>query len=125
MRDLAADLARDLAHQRGAVDVVLRRAVREVEPHDVDAGADHALEHLGRRSTRGRAWRRSWWRGAWRLRIGSSIEQSFALRSCARSRRTRPIGSCEPAARARSRISNAGRVLPSSTSRNAPPPVEM
>ena len=39
---------RRLAHQRGAVDVVLRRAVREVEAHHVDAGADHPLEHLGR-----------------------------------------------------------------------------
>jgi hypothetical protein len=36
-----------LAHQRGAVDVVLRLAVAEVQPHHVDAGADHALQHLG------------------------------------------------------------------------------
>ena len=62
-RDLLADLGRDLADQRRAVDVVLRRAVREVEAHHVDAGADHPLEHLRRCSTPGRGWRRSWWRG--------------------------------------------------------------
>jgi hypothetical protein len=47
-RDLLADLAGRLANECGAVDVVLRLAVREVEPHDVNAGADHALEDFGR-----------------------------------------------------------------------------
>ncbi len=43
----AAHLGGKLLHQRGALLVVLRRAVREIEPHDVDAGADHPLEGGG------------------------------------------------------------------------------
>ena len=36
-----------------ALDVVLARAVREVQAHDVDAGGDHALEHLAASLRRG------------------------------------------------------------------------
>src|SRR3989441_466660 len=43
----AAGLRGDALHQRGALLVVRRAAVREVEPHHVHAGADHALEHHG------------------------------------------------------------------------------
>ena len=90
--DLLADLRRHLAHQRGAVDVVLRLAVREIEPHHVDAGADHALEHLGRLLKPGRWWRRSWCAGM-RTVIGSNllvIEATVASVSVvARRRRSR------------------------------------
>ncbi|MCY1538559.1 hypothetical protein D9M68_741070 [compost metagenome] len=45
--DLAARTLRRLTHQGGAVDVVLRGAVREVQSHHVDAGADHRLQQGG------------------------------------------------------------------------------
>jgi len=44
---LPASAAGGLAHQVRPVDVVLRLAVREVQPHDVDAGTDHGFEDLG------------------------------------------------------------------------------
>ena len=44
---LAAGTARCLAHHDGPVDVVLRGAVAEVEPHDADLVQDHLLQHLG------------------------------------------------------------------------------
>ena len=43
----AAHLGGKLLHQRGALLVVLRRAVREIEPHHVDARANHPLEDCG------------------------------------------------------------------------------
>jgi hypothetical protein len=49
----------------GAVDVVLRLAVGEVQAHDIDAGADHAFQHLGVTTTPGRAWQRSWYLDTW------------------------------------------------------------
>jgi hypothetical protein len=54
--DGATELARQFLHQRGARLVILRRAVREVEAHHVDARADHALEDggIGRRRPEGR-----------------------------------------------------------------------
>ena len=42
--DRAADLGGDLAHHRQPVEVVVERAVAEVEAHDVDAGAEQRLE---------------------------------------------------------------------------------
>ena len=45
--DRAAQLGGQPLHQRGAILVVLRRAMREVQAHDVDAGADHPLEGGG------------------------------------------------------------------------------
>ena len=42
--DLAAGALGDLAHQGGQVDVVLRLAVAEVQPHHIDASADHFFE---------------------------------------------------------------------------------
>jgi len=36
-----------LAHQLGAVDVVLRLAVREIQAHHIDPGFQHRIEHLG------------------------------------------------------------------------------
>ena len=39
--------ARDFAHEPRALDVVGRGAVREVEAHDVDAGGEHAAQHVG------------------------------------------------------------------------------
>ena len=47
MPTVAAGLAAQLAHQLGALFVVFGRAVRKVHAHDVDAGAEHALEDLG------------------------------------------------------------------------------
>jgi hypothetical protein len=44
---LAAGALRRLAHQRGAVDVVLRLAVAEVQPHHIDAGIDHGHQQGG------------------------------------------------------------------------------
>ena len=89
----------DLAHQRRAVDVVLRRAVREVEAHDVDAGADHALEHLRRRSTRGRAWRRSWWRGHGAVsELDRGLASARGTRRSSRASAARARGSRAPAA---------------------------
>jgi hypothetical protein len=59
-RHFAAAFGGGAAHQGGAVDMVLGLAVREVQAHDVDAGADHAHEdvEVGRP---GRWWRRSWY----------------------------------------------------------------
>ena len=99
-RDLLADLLRDLLHQGGAVDVVLCHAVREVEPDAVDAGADDAFEHLRRA----------------RRRPEGGDDLGFADAGDVHQRPPRPR---------RSRISIAGSALPSSISRNAPPPVEM
>ena len=45
--DGAAGLRRELLDERGALFVVGRDAMREIEPHHVDARADHALEHGG------------------------------------------------------------------------------
>jgi len=36
-----------LAHQGGAVDVVLRLAMAEIQPHHVHARAQQAFQHLG------------------------------------------------------------------------------
>lgn len=47
-RHLAARLACGLAHHGGAVDVVLRGAVAEIEPHHADLVQDHLLQQLGR-----------------------------------------------------------------------------
>jgi hypothetical protein len=55
-RDRAADLRRDLAHEPRALRMLLVRAVREVQPHRVDARADEVVEPVGRR--RGRSERR-------------------------------------------------------------------
>ena len=41
---LAAGALRGLAHQTGAVDMVLRLAVAEVQAHDIHACADHGLQ---------------------------------------------------------------------------------
>jgi hypothetical protein len=43
----APDAGSHLAHQSRPVDVVLRFAMGEVEPHDIDAGANHPFQHLG------------------------------------------------------------------------------
>ena len=45
-RDLAPLRARDLAHELRAIHVIGCVAVREIEPHDVDAGGEHAPQHL-------------------------------------------------------------------------------
>ncbi len=53
--DLAAHPTRRLAHQLGACHVVLRGAVREIQPHHVDPRRDHArqdLQRIGRRAER-------------------------------------------------------------------------
>ena len=52
----ATGLGGELLDERGAPCMVGGDAVREVEPHHVDAGADHALEDngLGGRGTEGR-----------------------------------------------------------------------
>ncbi len=42
----AAALGGGAAHQGGAVDMVLRLAVRKIQAHDVDAGADHLDEDI-------------------------------------------------------------------------------
>ena len=47
MATVRPTLAAISLHQRGALEVVVGGAVREIEPHHVDAGADHALEHGG------------------------------------------------------------------------------
>ncbi len=44
--DGAAQLARHVPHQRRAPRVILRGAMREVQPHDVHARGDHACKHL-------------------------------------------------------------------------------
>jgi hypothetical protein len=46
-RHRLAHLVAVRAHQVRTVDVVLRLAVAEVQPHHVDTGADQALQHLG------------------------------------------------------------------------------
>jgi len=54
-RDRTADLRGDLAHEPGALRVLGVRAVRQVETHRVDAGADEIRQPVcigGRRSER-------------------------------------------------------------------------
>ena len=46
--DLAAERAGGLAHEAGALHVVGRAPVREIEADDVDAGGDQAGERVGR-----------------------------------------------------------------------------
>ena len=46
-RDFAAELARNLAHELGALHVILRCAVREIQAHDVDAGGEHPASISG------------------------------------------------------------------------------
>ena len=95
--DFAANTQRDFTHQTGPLNMVLRRAVTEIESHHIDAGAKHLLQQ-------GRI-------AAGRPQRGDDLGGA-------------PRYHAAPAAR-RVRISKAGRVLPSSTSRKAPPPVEM
>src|SRR6185437_9721925 len=97
--DGTPDLAAGVAHELGALHVVLRGAVREVEAHDVHARGEHLLEHrrLARRRAEGR----------------DDLGAALAHRTVA------------PLAARLSSASTAGRVLPSRNSRNAPPPVEM
>ena len=45
-RDFLARPRSDFTHEFGASDVVLRGAVREVQAHDVHAGANHAFQHF-------------------------------------------------------------------------------
>jgi hypothetical protein len=50
------DLAGGFAHHGGAVDVVLRGAVAEIQPHHADLGQDHLFQQfrrVGRRTERG------------------------------------------------------------------------
>ena len=54
--DLAAERPRRVAHQARALLVVGRGAVREVEPHDIHARCEHAVQHVLRAA--GRAQRR-------------------------------------------------------------------
>ena len=104
-RDLAADRLRRVADQLGALLVIGRGAVREIQAHDVDAGSEHARQHIEAAAC-----------GAERRDdLGRSLHDVPG--STPRVSRFRP-----PAA---SRISTAGSVLPSRNSRNAPPPVEM
>ena len=70
-------------------------AVREIDPHHVDARAHHVGKDLG--IVRGRTERRD--------DFGATQNEAHAARC--------------------SRISTAGSFLPSTNSRNAPPPVEM
>ena len=92
--------AQDHIDRATLVREVARRAVREVEAHHVDAGAHHPLEHL---------------RGARRRPEGGDDLGGAG-----------GMGVHQLPSRARrSRISIAGRILPSRTSRKAPPPVEM
>jgi hypothetical protein len=96
--DRALDLAAGLAHELGALHVVRGRAVREVQPHDVDAGEEHPLEGRGV------------------ARSGAERGDDLGAALC--------FGHQDCAARC-SRISIAGSFLPSRNSRKAPPPVEM
>ena len=52
-RDLAADAARGVADPLDRLRVLVARAVREVEPRDVEPGLDHPHEHV--RLARGRS----------------------------------------------------------------------
>ncbi len=105
MRDCAAEPASRVAHHAGARLVIGGGAVREIQSHDVDAGAEHARRALPASCWRGRAWRRSWWRAAWVLLWAATLRD-------------------QPLARDSS-MATAGSVLPSRNSRNAPPAVEM
>ena len=51
-RNLFALSPRHIAHHGGAVDVVLRCAVREVQPHHVHTGANHASQDFRRAGRR-------------------------------------------------------------------------
>ena len=98
--DAAIGALRGGAHQRQAAAAVVDGAVRGIEPHDVDAGVHHLRQHLeiiGRRPDRGDDL------GAPQRRWRTLIRHAHALRASA----------------------TAGSVLPSTNSRNAPPPVEM
>jgi len=44
-RDVTPDLRGSLAHELRAHQVILGRAMGEIEAHDVDAGRQHAFEH--------------------------------------------------------------------------------
>ena len=94
-RDPFADLLRNRAHHLDALGVRLRVAVREVDAHDVRAGAQHVRQHFG--IVGGRA--------ECREDLGASEHRQFFARS--------------------SSTATAGNFLPSRNSRNAPPPVEM
>ena len=58
--DVAAGLARRLAHQLEPARVIGERAVREIEAHHVDAGAHHVGQAPRDRRWRDRASRRFW-----------------------------------------------------------------
>ena len=92
---VAAGLARRFPHQLQAPRVIGERAVREIDPHHIDAGTHHVGKHLG--VVRGGTERRD--------DFGPTQNEAHAARC--------------------SRISTAGSFLPSTNSRNAPPPVEM
>ena len=106
---------RHLAHQRRAVDVVLRLAVREVQAHHVDAGADHALEHLGRARGGAEGGDDLGGAGHGSLRLGCCDYRGAVLQAAratgmtvmpVRARRRgsrRPAASCPPAPRGRRR----------------------
>ncbi|MDT4841234.1 hypothetical protein FQZ97_750790 [compost metagenome] len=131
----AAGLAGGFAHHGGAVDVVLRRAVAEVQPHHADLGQDHLFQQFRRAG--GGAEGGDDLGGvagdAVRAHEGVSVLYSLLYTLCVSNGSQSPRGISlpwpdrrrnQPAARL-ARISKAGRVLPSSTSRKAPPPVEM
>ncbi|MDT4837335.1 hypothetical protein FQZ97_710650 [compost metagenome] len=112
--DLAPARLGGLAHQAGAVDMVLRGAVREIQPHHVDACGNHARQDLQRAG--GGADGGNDLGGTGHARV-SLVQDGGPARRQAR-RMLQPAARC-------SSTSKAGSFLPSRNSRNAPPPVEM
>ena len=111
--DVAARFARRLAHQLDASALRFARAVREIDARHIEAGLDHAGHHLADRR--------------WPV---PSVATILVLRSvsivaycsvCA----LRPRDAARASAARCSSTATAGRVLPSTNSRNAPPPVEI
>ena len=84
-----------LAHQVEPAGMVRERAVGEIDPHHVDAGAHRVFDdpRVVRGGTEGRD------------DLGPAEDETHAARL--------------------SRMSTAGSFLPSTNSRNAPPPVDM
>ena len=106
--DVAVGLARRLAHHLDAPALRIARAVREIDARHIETGAAPCRRPrrvVGRGSER-------------RDDLGSSLRvhspHASAQSACLRRR----VARC-------SSIATAGSVLPSTNSRNAPPPVEM
>ena len=95
-----------------ALGVRLRLAVREVDAHDVGAGAQHVGQHLGIVGGRAECGQD----------LGATEHDDRQQRLAVRYAGFRRVAS---AGRALFQHATAGSFLPSRNSRNAPPPVEM